>query len=376
LALYSFFTLDARWPRVDKGWGGEAWHAILAEDYFSTANNTHFENTMEGVEMSKPRGILIFGANGSGKTTLGRELARILNFKHIDHEDYAFEKSEIPYTVERSYEKCKELMLADIKKSCGFVLSAVTGDFGQDIESLYGLAVHIEAPLELRIERVKQRNIDKFGDRASEGGDMAESLKRFVDFVAKRPLPRIRDWEKTVACPVIRVDGTADYKQTAADIADRFYTKSGEPWRVYTAALGDLKIYRFTIIFARYDGAWLYARHKDRDTFETAGGHIEPGETPLDCAKRELYEETGAAAFSIFPAFDYAVHTETEFAYGQVFYADVQTLGELPESEMAEVRVFTTIPDKLTYPMISPVLYDEMDKWIGRDKVIEEYWAR
>jgi len=36
--------------------------------------------------MCKPQGIIVFGANGSGKTTLGRELARILNFKHMDIE--------------------------------------------------------------------------------------------------------------------------------------------------------------------------------------------------------------------------------------------------------------------------------------------------
>ncbi|MDR2649383.1 MAG: NUDIX domain-containing protein [Clostridiales bacterium] len=150
--------------------------------------------------------------------------------------------------------------------------------------------------------------------------------------------------------------------------------KPGESWRVYTTALGELKAYRFTVIFARHNGKWLYARHKDRDTFETAGGHIEPGETTLDCAKRELYEETGAEKFSIFPAFDYAVHTETEFSYGQVFYADVQTLGELPDYEMAEVRAFTTIPGKLRFPQILPVLYNEMDKWLGRDNVKDEYW--
>ena len=49
--------------------------------------------------MDKPRGIIVFGANGSGKTTLGRELARILTFKHMDREEYYFEKSEIPYIV-------------------------------------------------------------------------------------------------------------------------------------------------------------------------------------------------------------------------------------------------------------------------------------
>ena len=52
--------------------------------------------------MNNSHGIIIFGANGSGKTTLGRELANILNFKHMDIEDYHFKKSEIPYTVERN----------------------------------------------------------------------------------------------------------------------------------------------------------------------------------------------------------------------------------------------------------------------------------
>lgn len=66
--------------------------------------------------MNKPHGIIVFGANGSGKSTLGRELANILNFKYMDIEDYYFEKSKIPYTIERSHEECLNLMLADIKR--------------------------------------------------------------------------------------------------------------------------------------------------------------------------------------------------------------------------------------------------------------------
>jgi shikimate kinase len=74
--------------------------------------------------MNKPHGIIVFGANGSGKSTLGRELARILNFKYMDIEDYHFKKSETPYTVERLHEDCLNLMLADIEKYNSFVLSA------------------------------------------------------------------------------------------------------------------------------------------------------------------------------------------------------------------------------------------------------------
>jgi len=173
--------------------------------------------------MNNSHGIIIFGANGSGKTTLGRELAHILNFKHMDHEAYAFNESEIPYTNPRSYDECVELMLADIEKYGSFIISACTGDFGEKIENLYSLAVYIEAPLELRIERVKQRNLERFGERVLKGGDMYEQQAGFVDFVAKRPLSRIEKWAETLACPIIRIEGTVDWRVNAANIAERFY---------------------------------------------------------------------------------------------------------------------------------------------------------
>ena len=57
--------------------------------------------------------------------------------------------------------------------------------------------------------------------------------------------------------------------------------------------------YKFVVIIAEYQGSWLLCKHKKRTTWETAGGHIEPGETPLEAAKRELYEETGAILYRI-----------------------------------------------------------------------------
>jgi len=161
----------------------------------------------------------VFGANGSGKTTLGRELASALGCKHIDHEDYAFNESDIPYANPRTFEKCAELMLADIEKYRAFVLSAVTGDFGDVITQYYTLAVYLFAPLELRLERIEQREYDKFGDRVREGGDMYERRLEFHDFVASRPLSRIEKWAETLTCPVISIDGRDDCHVSAANIA-------------------------------------------------------------------------------------------------------------------------------------------------------------
>ncbi|MCL2361985.1 MAG: NUDIX domain-containing protein [Defluviitaleaceae bacterium] len=145
--------------------------------------------------------------------------------------------------------------------------------------------------------------------------------------------------------------------------------------RVVIAELGELKEYGYSVIFARYGANWLFCRHKDRDTYEVPGGRIEPGESPYECARRELQEETGAVKFTIHPAFDYAVYRDDGSSNGQVFYADVETLGELPpDSEMVEVQEFHTIPDKMTYPAIQPVLYKELYKWLGLDKAELEYW--
>ena len=133
---------------------------------------------------------------------------------------------------------------------------------------------------------------------------------------------------------------------------------------VRTADLGALKAYRFVVIFARYKDKWLYCRAKERDAFETAGGHIEQGETTLAAAKRELYEESGAVKFDITPVFDYSVHIQTGYSNGQVFFARIHELGDIPDFEMAEIKLFDTIPDKMRFPIILPVLYERVKELV------------
>jgi len=172
--------------------------------------------------MDQPQGILVFGANGSGKTTLGRELARILDFKHMDIEEYFFEPSGIPYTAARPREDCLHLMLADMEKYRSFVLSACTGDFGEAIARFYALAVYMSAPPALRLERVKRRSYEQHGGRILPGGDMYEQEQGFFAHVATRPLSKIDQWAQSLTCPVMRVDGTVDWRANAADIAEHY----------------------------------------------------------------------------------------------------------------------------------------------------------
>jgi len=169
--------------------------------------------------MDKPRGILVFGLNGSGKTTLGRELARVMGFKHLDIEDYCFRESDIPYTDSRPREEWVALMHADIEKYRSFVASSVKWNWCDDIKSMFVLAIYLSVPVEIRMKRIYQRAFDKFGKRVLEGGDMYEQQKEFHDFAASRSNSAIEEWAKTLACPVLQIDATRDYQESVAEIA-------------------------------------------------------------------------------------------------------------------------------------------------------------
>lgn len=125
---------------------------------------------------------------------------------------------------------------------------------------------------------------------------------------------------------------------------------------------GTLKSYRYVVTLSKYQGKMLFSRHKKRTTWETQGGHIEAGETPMEAARRELYEECGATAYTITPLCDYAAGDELGKTNGQVFFADIQTLGPLPESEMAEIQQFDGLPEALSYPGITPMLFERLQQ--------------
>lgn len=184
---------------------------------------------LDDIGMNGPRGILIFGPNGSGKTTLGRELARVLGFWHMDIEDYHFLPSKIPYTAARSREECLRLLLSDMEKHRTFVLSAVTGEFGDIIPQFYELAVFLSAPKELRMARIEQRAQDQHGPRVRLGGDMYEQHTQFADFAANRDLSKIEQYAETLHCPVVRIDGAVDWRQNAKALADQFKESAHTP---------------------------------------------------------------------------------------------------------------------------------------------------
>ncbi len=133
--------------------------------------------------------------------------------------------------------------------------------------------------------------------------------------------------------------------------------------RIYP--LYSLGNYKYVVVCSVYQGKWIFSRHKQRSTWETQGGHVEPGESAMEAAKRELYEESGIQDAEIYPVCDYYGYNSQSHSNGMVFLAVVHSLGELPESEMREIRMFDKLPQALTYPSTTPVLVAQAEKLLA-----------
>lgn len=114
----------------------------------------------------------------------------------------------------------------------------------------------------------------------------------------------------------------------------------------------------YVVIAARYSGGWLFVRHRRRGGYELPAGHPDAGEDTVEAAVRELTEETGAMGFSMEPVTYYSVDSGTGKQYGRLFYAEVETMGEISDTaEIEGVKVFRRLPRKLSLPEVMTFLY-------------------
>ena len=125
---------------------------------------------------------------------------------------------------------------------------------------------------------------------------------------------------------------------------------------------------KYAVILSRYEGKWVFCKHRERDSYEIPGGHRERGESIEETARRELYGETGAVEYTIEPICPYSVtgknrvNTSWEETYGMLFFAGITRFeGEL-HNEIEQISLFDTLPTKLTYPLIQPKLMEEAER--------------
>ncbi len=159
--------------------------------------------------------IHIYGASGSGTSTIGRFICEKTGYFFMDTDDYFWEPTNPPFTAKRKISDRIALMRRDIAKYESVVISGSLVDWGDELIPLFTLAVRVETDTAVRIERLKKRERERFGNRIDTGGDMFENHREFIEWAASydsggldmRSKAKHDEWQKLLQCPQILLDG-------------------------------------------------------------------------------------------------------------------------------------------------------------------------
>lgn len=162
--------------------------------------------------------ILIFGASGVGKTSLGKEIEKRTDFVHLDADDYYWKKTKIPFTEKIPLEERNKNLKTDFNKFENIVVSGSMVSWGKEWETLFDLAVFIRLENTERMERLKKRETERYGEKLLTDKKIQQNSKAFLEWADQyenpnfngRTLKAHNDWIKLLDCKVLRLNGETE----------------------------------------------------------------------------------------------------------------------------------------------------------------------
>jgi len=155
--------------------------------------------------------ILICGCNGAGKSILGCALAREQGCPFLGIEDYWCKDGDYGQPTPE-----EEALAADIRRHEHFVLAAVTVRKLPLLYSSIDREELLRASAELRMQRIRQRSLARFGGRVLLGGDLHLREGQFIQRIGQRWEDEVLVWLESFSCPVLELDESSSVEEKVA----------------------------------------------------------------------------------------------------------------------------------------------------------------
>jgi adenylate kinase family enzyme len=175
--------------------------------------------------------IHILGASGSGTTTLAAALAARLGCPHHDTDAYFWLPSDPPFQHIRETKARQAMLRADLEQPGGWALSGSLCGWGDPFIPLFDLVVFLYIPTDLRMARLRAREITRYGEAAiAPGGAMHGGSTAFLQWAAGydegdlengseyRCLRVHNAWLAALPGPVLRLEGAATVEANLARV--------------------------------------------------------------------------------------------------------------------------------------------------------------
>jgi len=170
--------------------------------------------------------VHIFGASGSGTSRLGREIAARHRVPYFDADDFFWLPTNPPYRHVRE-RSARQRLLMDALSERRWVLAGSICGWGDAAAERFDLAVFVVTATDIRLARLRAREMDRYGDRILETGDMYEQHHAFMAWAAQYDegtldmrSRRLHDeWLSRLSCRVVRVDGSVPIDTLADQVS-------------------------------------------------------------------------------------------------------------------------------------------------------------
>lgn len=150
--------------------------------------------------------ILVTGASGSGTSTLGRVVAAALRAVFVDADDLYWLPTEPRFKLKRDTAERAALLRDQLNGTHSLVVAGSIYGWGAELEDAFDLVVFLTAPAEVRVDRLRARELRQLG-RVDE--DFIQWAAQYdTGTLPGRSLARHLSWLESRRCPVLRLSGT------------------------------------------------------------------------------------------------------------------------------------------------------------------------
>ncbi|HEC61100.1 MAG TPA: hypothetical protein ENI27_02470 [bacterium] len=112
--------------------------------------------------------------------------------------------------------------MKDLKENWRWILSGSLCGWGDVAIKLFGLVIYLWVPTDIRISRLKRREIERFGETdLGPGGKMYKHHRAFIGWAKEyddggldmRSKARHENWLEKVDCDIIRYEGEKSFDE-------------------------------------------------------------------------------------------------------------------------------------------------------------------
>ena len=163
--------------------------------------------------------IHIFGASGSGVTTLGKALSAELTIEYFDSDDFFWLKTPIPFTEKQNPETRNTIVSQQLHATDSWIFGGSMIHWGENIFPAFDLIIFLYLPPKIRLERLKKREYERYGDEIIHHPERAQKFQEFINWaedydhntgIANRTLKAHIEWLSTINTPLLEISG--DYE--------------------------------------------------------------------------------------------------------------------------------------------------------------------